>query len=125
MENAILYITSILTAIGGTGYFTFLFAKSKYKVEVLQAKENVETTAIENGSKVVELYKNALDDLSLRYEQKYKDIESRCLTIEKLFEGKEKLLQQELELLRKQVVLYKKMYDDKVKEFNKYKKEHP
>ena len=34
-------------------------------------------------------------------------------------------LTEKLELLKKQVVLYKKMYDDKVKEFNKYKKEHP
>ena len=90
-------------------------------------KENagVTTTEIDNGTKVVELYKSALDDLSLRYEQKYQEIENRRQNIEKLFDSKEKLLQQELELLRKQVILYKKMYDDKVKEFNKYKKEHP
>jgi uncharacterized protein YdiU (UPF0061 family) len=109
----------MLSATGGIGgFFGWFFARRKQDAEATGSE-------IENGSKVVELYKNALDDLSHRYEQKYQDIESRSLNIEKLFESKEKLLQQELELLRKQVLLYKKMYDDKVKEFNKYKKEHP
>ncbi len=35
MNDLMLFIGSLLTAVGGTGYFTFLFAKSKYKVEVL------------------------------------------------------------------------------------------
>ena len=41
-----------LSAIGGTGVFTFLFTKGKYKVDVLQAKENAETTAIDNDVKL-------------------------------------------------------------------------
>ena len=109
----------MLSATGGIGgFFGWFFTRRKQNAEATGSE-------IDNGSKVVELYKNALDDLSLRYEQKYQDIESRCENIEKLFDSKEKLLQQELELLKKQVVLYKKMFDDKVKEFNKYKKEHP
>lgn len=90
-------------------------------------KMNAEATGseIDNGSKVVQLYKDALDDLGARYELKYQHLEQMSKNIENLFSNKEKMLQQELELLRKQVALYKKMYDDKVREFNKYKKEHP
>jgi uncharacterized membrane protein len=70
MDTILVYITSLLTAIGGTGYFTFLFAKSKYKVEVLQAKENAETTAIDNDIKLSGHYKEILDDLKNRYESR-------------------------------------------------------
>jgi archaellum component FlaC len=100
------------------GFFGWFYTRKKQAAEIT-------TTNIENGSKVVELYKAALDDLGARYELKYKHLEEMSKNIEILFSNKEKLLQQELELLRKQVALYKKMYDDKVKEFNKYKKEHP
>lgn len=111
------YFSEAFTATIG-GLVAWFFTRRKQKAEVTGSE-------IDNGSKVVELYKSALDDLSHRYEQKYQDIENRCEHIEKLFESKEKLLQQELELLRKQVILYKKMYDDKNREFIKYKKEHP
>jgi hypothetical protein len=90
-------------------------------------KQNVEvtTTEIDNGAKVVDLYKSALDDLSIRYENKYKHVEEMSKNISDLFDSKEKTLLQEIEYHKKQTALYKKMYDDKVKEFTKYKKEHP
>jgi uncharacterized protein HemX len=132
MNDVVLVAGSILTMIGGTGYFTFLFAKSKYQqevkkleVEVLQAKKEAETTDIENDSKVIGQYKDALNDLPIRYEQKYRHIEEMSNQVEKLFEKKEAILKQEIEYHKKTAALYKKMYDDKVKEFNKYKKEHP
>lgn len=132
MDNIILVIGSVVTMIGGTGYFTFLFAKGKYQqevnkleVEVLQAKKAAETTDIENDSKVVDLYKDALNDLPERYEEKYRHVEEMAKQVEKLFEKKEAILMQEIDYHKKQAALYKKMYDDKVREFNKYKKEHP
>lgn len=85
----------------------------------------VNTVEIDNGSKVVTLYKDALEDLGNRYEKKYLDVESQAKNIATLFENREKLLLQEIDYHKKQTQLYKKMYDDKVREFNKYKKEHP
>jgi len=132
MNEWVLVISGLITTVAGTGYFGFLFAKSKYqqeveklRVEVLQAQKTAETTDIENGSKVVDLYKDALDDLGIRYEEKYKHVEEMSRNISDLFDAKEKTLLQEIEYHKKQTALYKKMYDDKVKEFTKYKKEHP
>jgi hypothetical protein len=132
MDQWIVVVSALVTMVGGTGYFTFIFAKSKYKQEVeklrfeaLQAKKVAETTDIENGSKVVDLYKEALDDLGIRYEEKYKHVQEMSKNISDLFDAKEKTLLQEIEYHKKQTALYKKMYDDKVREFTKYKKEHP
>ena len=109
MDNFLVYITSILTAVGGTGYFTFLFAKSKYKVEVLQARENAETTAIENDIKLSGHYKEILDDLKSRYEIRYKEFEDlmnrKVLLLEeelKIRDRKIKLQQQEIIELKKE-----------------------
>ena len=86
---------------------------------------DVTTTEIDNGAKVVDLYKDALNDLPARYEEKFQHVQEMAHNVEKLFEKKEALLLQEIEYHKKQAALYKKMYDDKVKEFIKYKKEHP
>lgn len=98
MDNILVFITSILTAIGGTGYFTFLFAKGKYKVEVLQAKENAETTAIDNDIKLSGHYKEILDDLKNRYETRYKEFEE-------LMNRKISLLEEELKLKDRKIKL--------------------
>lgn len=132
-------MSAVVTMVGGTGYFTFLFAKSKYKqevekltVEVLQAKKVAETTDIENGGKLVDLYKEALDDLGLRYEEKYKHVAEMSEGVEKLHKQKEAILLKEIEYHKeqaeyqgKQAAFYKKAYNDEVKAHNKYKKEHP
>lgn len=107
------FFTALIAGFGG-----WFFTRRKQNADAT-------TTEIENGSKVVDLYKSALDDLPLRFEEKYKHIEEMSLKVEKLFEQKEKILLQEIEYHKKQAALYKKMYDDKVKEFNLYKKEHP
>lgn len=109
MENTLILLTSLLTAIGGTGYFTFLFAKSKYKVEVLQAKENAETTAIDNDIKLSGHYKEILDDMKGRYEMRYKEFEDlmnrKVLLLEeelKIKDRKIKIQQQEIVELKKE-----------------------
>lgn len=91
-------ITLFLTAIGGTGFFTFLFTKSKYKVDVLQAKENAETTSIENDVKLSAHYKEILDDLKQRYENRYKEFED-------MMKRKIALLEEELELKDRKIKL--------------------
>lgn len=98
MDNILLFVTSILAAIGGTGVFTFLFAKSKYQVEVLQAKENAETTAIDNDIKLSGHYKEILDDLKSRYEKRYQEFEE-------IMNRKFSLLEEELKLKDRKIKL--------------------
>jgi hypothetical protein len=111
------YLSEILSALLA-GFVGWFFTRRKQKADVT-------TTEIENGSKVVDLYKAALDDLPVRFEEKYKHLEQMGTKIEQLFAQKEKILLQEIEYHKKQAALYKKMYDDKVREFNLYRKEHP
>lgn len=111
------YLGEAFTALV-VGLPTWYFTRRKNNAEV-------STTEIDNGGKVVGLYKEALDDLPHRYEEKYKHVQEMAHNVEKLFEKKEALLLQEIEYHKKTAALYKKMYDDKVKEFNKYKREHP
>jgi tRNA A37 N6-isopentenylltransferase MiaA len=109
MNESLVFISSILTAVGGTGYFTFLFTRSKYKVDVLQAKENAETTAIDNDIKLSGHYKEILDDLKSRYESRYKEFEDSINRKVELLEEeirlkdrKIKLQQQEINELKKE-----------------------
>lgn len=108
MDTILVYITSLLTAIGGTGYFTFLFAKSKYKVEVLQAKENAETTAIDNDIKLSGHYKEILDDLKNRYESRYKEFEEMMNRKHHLLEEEIKIKDRKIKLQQQEIVELKK-----------------
>lgn len=108
MDNFLVYITSILTAVGGTGYFTFLFAKSKYKVEVLQARENAETTAIENDIKLSGHYKEILDDLKSRYEIRYKEFEDLMNRKVSLLEEELKIKDRKIKLQQQEIIELKK-----------------
>ena len=108
MDNFLVYITSILTAVGGTGYFTFLFAKSKYKVEVLQAKENAETTAIDNDIKLSGHYKELLDDLKTRYENRYKEFEDLMNRKMNMLEEELKLKDRKIKLQQQEIIELKK-----------------
>lgn len=108
MDQIILWIGSILTAIGGTGYFTFLFAKSKYKVEVLQAKENAETTAIDNDIKLSGHYKEILDDLKNRYETRYREFEDLMNRKMNMLEEELKLKDRKIKLQQQEIIELKK-----------------
>ena len=98
MDAIINNIGILLTAIGGTGFFTFLFTKSKYQVDVLQAKENAETTAIDNDVKLSSHYKQILDDLKARYETRYKEYDE-------MMQRKISLLEEELKLKDRKIKL--------------------
>ncbi|MDN3673073.1 hypothetical protein QWY99_08435 [Flavobacterium branchiarum] len=87
-----------LSAIGGTGFFTFLFTKGKYKVDVLQAKENAETTAIDNDVKLSSHYKEILDDLKQRYETRYKEYDSMMQRKIDLLEEENRLKDRKIKL---------------------------
>lgn len=104
MNELLIALGAIVTS-GGTGFFTFLFMKSKYKqdveklkVEVLQAKETAETTAIDNDIKLSGHYKEILDDLKQRYESRYKEFED-------MMNRKVSMLEEELKLKDRKIRL--------------------
>ncbi|HEX8576685.1 MAG TPA: hypothetical protein VF677_10380 [Flavobacterium sp.] len=108
MNEVVFFIGSILTAITGTGYFTFAFAKSKYKMEVLQAKENAEATAIDNDIKLSGHYKEILDDLKERYETRYKEFEDLMNRKVDMLEEELKLKDRKIKLQQQEIMELKK-----------------
>lgn len=104
-------IVSTLLTSGVGGFFGWFFTKR-------QQKAAVTTTEIENGGKVVDLYKAALDDLPHRYELKFTGLNE-------LFEQKERILKEEIDFLKKERDLWKKKFNDLLKEYRQYKREHP
>lgn len=97
-----------LSAIGGTGFFTFLFTKGKYKVDVLQAKENAETTAIDNDVKLSSHYKEILDDLKQRYETRYKEYDAMMQRKIDLLEEENKLKDRKIKLQQQEIIELKR-----------------
>lgn len=91
-------IIVLIGAISGTGIFTFWFTKSKYKVDVLQVKENVESTAIDNDVKLSAHYKDILEDLKNRYETRYQEYDD-------MMKRKIALLEEELKLQNRKIKL--------------------
>lgn len=108
MNDIAIWIGSILAAISSTGYFTFLFAKSKYKVEVLQAKENVETISIDNDIKLSKHLREMLDDLKVRYDQRYKEFEEIMLRKVTLLEEENKLKDRKIKLQQQEIIQLKR-----------------
>lgn len=122
MNELLIALGAIVTS-GGTGFFTFLFMKSKYKqdveklkVEVLQAKETAETTAIDNDIKLSGHYKEILDDLKNRYETRYKEFED-------LMNRKNSLLEEELVLKDRKIKLQQQEIIELKRENRKLRKD--
>lgn len=72
-----------------TGFAGFIFGKRR---------QNAETDAveIENTAKLTDIYQKTLDDLSSRYEAKFREITG-------LYEDKIKLLQDEISILKRSI----------------------
>jgi len=105
MNQTISIISTLITVIGGTGYFTFFFARKrniqdieKLKVEIVQARKIAETTAIDNDIKLSGHYKEILDDLKQRYEVRYIEFES-------ILNRKISMLEEELKLKDRKIRL--------------------
>lgn len=125
MNELIIAVIGIIST-GATGYFSFLFARSKYKqevekikVEVLQARKSADTIAIDNDIKLSGHYKEILDDLKQRYEKRYQEFEEmmnrkfQLLEEElKLKDRKIKLQHQEITELRKENRILKKAHEN-------------
>lgn len=72
----------------GAGY---VFGRSKYKAEVSGLEVETDGKDIDNADKLVKMYKDAIDDLGGRYEQKFKEVTE-------MYESKVKLLHDEINL---------------------------
>ena len=104
MNELIMAFAGIVTT-GVTGYLSFLFARAKYKqevekikVEVLQQRKSAETISIDNDIKLSGHYKDILDDLPRRYEERYKEFEE-------MMNRKFSLLEEELKLKDRKIKL--------------------
>ena len=114
MEVVGMYFPEIVSALltGGVGtFFGWFFTRRKTNADAT-------TTEINNGAEVVKLYKDALDDLPHRYQNKFDGLNE-------LFDQKSKILNEEIEFLKKERDLWKRKYNDLLKEYRNYKKDHP
>lgn len=98
-----------------SGYIAFIFTRSKYKqevekikVEVLHAKESAETTAIDNDIKLSGHYKEILDDLKVRYENKYREFEGLMIRKVQLLEEEVKLKDRKIKLQQQEITELKR-----------------
>lgn len=88
-------IIAIIGALFGTGGLLHAFLQRR------KTKAEADSKVITNGHQVVNLYKDALDDLSVRYEKKYKELEA-------MYDQKAKLLSEENKIYKRQVSTLKK-----------------
>lgn len=88
-------IIAIITTIFGTGGVLGYYFERRKRMAEAESKE------INNGQQVVNLYKNALDDLAIRYEKKFEEISS-------LYERKIKVLEDEIKVHKRYVSTLKK-----------------
>lgn len=91
------HITEILTAVAGIS--AWLFERKKRKQEI-QATNDV------HQQHIVDLYQEALTDLKNRYDQKFVELDK------------------EIQLLRKNLDLWKDKYRNLKSEFETYKRNH-
>lgn len=78
------------------GIGAFLTKLVEWVFNKRSANADVKSKDIDNEVKLAEYYKKLLDDLSVRYEAKYNDIVM-------LYESKEKVLKDEINLLKRSV----------------------
>lgn len=91
-----LIITVIGYVFGAGGLLFWFLERKKFNAEVDKSLESVKSDRIENDVKLSHHYKEILDDLKERYEKKFIEFEAMWM-------AKEKLLKDELTLLRRQV----------------------
>jgi hypothetical protein len=122
----------------GTGIGLFIGGLIKWLFDKWNPKEkaDVKTTEIDNGSKVVDLYKEALDDLPIRYKKELNDQEEiwtkKVILLEQRFDNldanskeKERIFREEIDFLKRERDLWKRKYNELYREYQKYKNEHP
>lgn len=103
---------------GAGGISAFIFERKKNKAETKIVEADATEKEIGNSSKVVDLYKQALDDLENRYEKKYQEVTA-------LYERKIKVLEDEIKILNRRIIELKKENTElrtRLKNANNYSK---
>ncbi len=81
---------------GGGGFVMWFLERKKYSEVVAGLKAENESKELENDKTVINIYKEGLDDLGVRYEAKYKDLVNT-------YDRKVKLLEEEI-LLKERII---------------------
>ena len=105
-----LAVGTILATWGG-----YIFGRSKQKAEVSGLEVENDGKEIENGDKLIKMYRESLDDLGDRYEKKFKDVTD-------MYEMKINLLNDEINLHKRIVAQLKEenaMLRTKIKDYEK------
>lgn len=106
------FVTILTTFFGGGSTIMYVLERKKNKAITKGVEADVESKEIDNGSKVIDLYKAALDDLELRCEKKY-------LEMETLYNAQNKILKEENSALEKAYLRKVKLLEDENKLKNK------
>lgn len=114
------YLGNLITAlVAGFGGWFFQRKQKHAELEALRA---------DNSKQVVQLYQDALDDLKVRYEEKFtttqKDYNAKTANLIKNFEGRHQELEKRFDSLQKDYDSVKRKYTALKKEFEEYKKRH-
>jgi len=81
--------TILVSIAGGGGFLGWFFERRKKKLENESTEADVESKEIDNGEKIIDMYKKALDDLTERHEKKFTEISA-------LYEKKIESLKEEI-----------------------------
>lgn len=116
---------TIFSSIFGTGGIIMYVLERRKNTAITKGVEaDVESKEIDNGSKVIDLYKQALDDLEQRSEKKFLELEKmytrktellekEIFEIEKSYKRKVKLLEDENRLKNKVITALRKDLKEK------------
>lgn len=100
LENINLLLAGLISGFTGS-FFGWFFTRKQYNAQA-------ESTEIDNGQKIIDLYQKTLDDLKQRYEEKYNELRQT-------YDLKILSLQQQIELLTKE-------HDDCTRQYNELKR---
>lgn len=114
IENLNMFLGSLLS---GTSVYFFERYRRRAELKSLQA---------DNAQKIVDLYQEAMDDLKIRYDEKFtaarEDYDQRTANLIKSFEERHQQLEVKFEHLQREHDKWMKKYTCLKKEFENYKK---
>lgn len=82
-------------------FISWFFTRKRSSAEVEQITVSTDTVQIDNNDRAINIYKGLLDDLTERYELKFKEINEDA--------------QEKLSRMEKHIAEVKKIYEDKIK----------
>jgi hypothetical protein len=105
-------INTALSVLGTGGLVAYIFERRKNRAVAKQAEAEAGGKEIDNASKLIEMYKEALEDLPTRHEKKFQETQKFW---EQKFNETEKLWQQQLAMLQKELNQLELTYARKTK----------